>query len=402
MSKRQCKDWIKDFLEYANVGEAPPKFYFWVAASTIAGALRRRVWVDQGFFQWTPNMYIILVAPPGIVSKSTTASVGMNLLRDVNGINFGPDVVTWQKLVEDMGKSTEQVWDEGSKLYHPMSCLTLSAGEFGNLLNPSDREMVDVFVSLWDGQKGTFKKGTKSSGNDEIANPWVNIIACTTPAWIAGNFPDYMIGGGFTSRCLFIFAKEKHKLVAYPGRNVPKGHDELRAKLVHDLEIISLMFGQMHMEEEAMDWGELWYANHWKSEHKNLPQDQFGGYLARKQTHIHKLAIILSAARGDTYTITRRDLEDASEMVDTLEEDMPYVFAQMGRTSQTMIVNELVDIMAAARTMPTQELYRKLSRKCTWTEFTEVISSATNAGYIRQENRAGTMTVIAGRTKDYG
>ena len=53
--------------------------YAWVGVSTIAGALRRKVWIDQAYFKWYPNFYIILVAPPGIVAKSTTASLGMRL-----------------------------------------------------------------------------------------------------------------------------------------------------------------------------------------------------------------------------------------------------------------------------------------------------------------------------------
>jgi hypothetical protein len=86
--------------------------YFWVGVSAIAGALRRKVWIDQAYFRWHPNMYIILVAPPGIVSKSTTASVAMRLLRRVPGIKFGPDVVTWQALVGAFAEATEKDFDD--------------------------------------------------------------------------------------------------------------------------------------------------------------------------------------------------------------------------------------------------------------------------------------------------
>ena len=189
MASRHFSDWLQAFVQFASYGEAPTKMYFWTGVSTIAGALRRRVWIAQKYFQWVPNNYIILVAPPGIVSKSTTASIGMSLLKEVPGVNFGPDVVTWQKLVEDMAKSAEMVYWPERELYLPMSCVTISSSEFGTLLDPNNREMVDVLVSLWDGQPGAFKKATKTSGSDSIENPWINIIACTTPSLIAGNFP---------------------------------------------------------------------------------------------------------------------------------------------------------------------------------------------------------------------
>src|SRR5215203_157636 len=97
---RRTKDWLSAFVDYSGFGEAPKRMYFWVGVSAIAGALRRRVWIDQAYFSWYPNLYVILVAPPGIVSKSTTADVGMSLLRQVREINFGPSVVTWQSLVK--------------------------------------------------------------------------------------------------------------------------------------------------------------------------------------------------------------------------------------------------------------------------------------------------------------
>ena len=69
---RNHADWLTAFMDYASYGEAPRHMYFWTGVSAIAGALRRKVWIDQAYFKWYPNFYIVLVAPPGIVSKSTT------------------------------------------------------------------------------------------------------------------------------------------------------------------------------------------------------------------------------------------------------------------------------------------------------------------------------------------
>ena len=402
MPSRRTSDWLQSFIHYASFGEAPTKMYFWVGVSTIAGALRRRVWIDQRYFQWTPNMYIILVAPPGVVSKSTTASVGMNLLREVSGIKFGPDVVTWQKLIEDMARSTEMVLDPSTGEYLPMSCLTISASEFGTLLNPADREMIDVLVSLWDGQKGVFQKSTKTSGNDAIENPWINIIACTTPAWIAGNFPEYMIGGGFTSRCIFVYAGKKRQFVAYPADAVPPEFAKLREDLIHDLEQISTLVGEYTLSPEAKAWGEMWYQNHWSSKHRNLPPEQFGGYLARKQTHIHKLAMVIAAAQSDELIIHQKHLEFAAEMVDVLEYDMPYVFDKIGRTQSTQVLNDLVEIVNSYHNVSVKDLYRNLSRKCTWEDFQKILTSGVNAGFVTVEQHGDSLIVKRGVIKTPG
>ena len=132
--KRHYDNWISGFMEYSSYSEAPRHMHFWVAVSTLAGALRRQVWIDMAYFKWYPNFYIILVAPPGIVSKSTTASIGMSLLKKVPDIKFGPDVVTWQALVGAFAEAT--VAFELNSEYYPMSALTIVSSEFGNLLNP--------------------------------------------------------------------------------------------------------------------------------------------------------------------------------------------------------------------------------------------------------------------------
>ena len=227
-----------------------------------------------------------------------------------------------------------------------------------------------------------------------MENPWVNIIACTTPAWIAGNFPEYMIGGGFTSRCIFVYAAKKRQYIAYPADHVPEEFAQTRADLIHDLELISLMVGEYELDDEAKQWGMNWYANHWASKHKNLPPEQFGGYLARKQTHIHKLAIVIAASSSDHLVISPHHLEFASEMVDALEDDMPYVFDKIGRTQQTQVLNDLVEILNAYQKISQQDLYKNLSRKCTWKEFTDILSSAVQAGFVKAELQNNIMMII--------
>jgi hypothetical protein len=396
LTTRKCKNWLKAFLRYASFGEAPLKMYWWTGVSTIAGALRRRVWIDQVYFQWVPNFYIILVAPPGIVSKSTTANVGMNLLRAVPGITFGPDVVTWQKLVEDMGKSKELVLNPETGEYLPMCCVTIASGEFGTFLNPENKEMVDTLVALWDGQPGAFAKSTKSSGSDVVENPWINIIGCTTPAWIAGNFPEYMIGGGFTSRAIFVYADQKRQYVAYPSDHVPAEFQALRADLVHDLEAISQMVGEYIITDDAKAWGETWYQNHWRTGHHNLSLEQFGGYLARKQTHIHKLAMVIAASESSHLSIEKHHLELASEMIDTLEDDMPKVFDKIGRTTQTQNIDELCNLLARYPSLDQQSMYRKMSRKCTWDEFNKICESAVAAGYMIRKQQGSQVQLCRG------
>ena len=339
---RIFKDWLHAYTEYASFSEAPRRMHFWSGVSAISGALRRRVWIDMSYFKWHVNQYIIFVAPPGIVSKSTTVAIAMDILPGkVPGVQFGPDVVTWPALVTAFAAATEQ-FQLGEEWY-TQSALTLVSSEFGNLVNPQDREMVDMLVNLWDSHTGAFKKVTKGSGNDTVENPFINLIACTTPAWIAGNFPEYVIGGGFTSRCLFVYAETKDKFVAYPSQAVPKNLGDAQAALVQDLEHISKeICGPYTLTPDAFAWGKAWYRRHNESPPALLRyDDRFGGYLARKQTHLHKLAMVLAAAvRDDLFIGSKKILKVVDAMISDLEKDMPKVFAKIGRTEESTVQTE--------------------------------------------------------------
>lgn len=392
---RHYRNWLEAFISYSSYGEAPRHMYFWSGVSAIAGALRRRVWIDQAYFRWYPNFYICLVAPPGIVSKSTTAGVAMSLLRKVPGIRFGPDVVTWPALVSAFADAQEGFEYNGG--VEVMSAMTLESSEFGNLLNPQDRQMVDLLVALWDGKPGAFQKATKNSGSDTIENPWINLIACTTPSWIADNFPEYMIGGGFTSRTIFVYADQKAQYVAYPGLAVPRDLEQTAGKLVEDLTHISLLAGEYKLSPDAVAWGEQWYRHHYSYRPANLDMDRFGGYIARKQTHIHKLALVLAASESDRPVILPHHLELAHTMITDLEPDMQFVFQKIGRSTISLYVDKLVTFVHAKGSVRMSEAYRHVhSYFPSMREFEDAVAGCIRAGYIKLQQQSGDALLLAG------
>jgi len=381
---RKYPDWIEGYLEYSSSSEAPDQFHFWTAVSAIAGALRRQVWIDQGYFHWTPNFYIVFVAPPGIVSKSTTASIGMNLLREVPDVKFGPDAVTWQALTMALADAVRQPIDKVTGEVLPQSAITIVSSEFGTFLNPADREMVDVMVSLWDGQIGTWEKVTKTQGSDQIVNPWINMLACTTPAWIAQNFPDYMIGGGFTSRTIFVWGERKRSLVAYPGTAIPDDFAQQATNLIHDLEHISLLVGEFKLSVEAIEFGTAWYAQHYEESLAHAHnENKTSGYRARKQTHVHKLAMVLSASRKDELIITREDLERSIDYITRLEVDMEKVFGMIGRSQAAKSTEEVINIVRKFGVLDLHILYRELYKILSKKEIDEGLEAALEARVVQ-------------------
>lgn len=394
---RHYPDWISAYLSYASVTEAPKRMHFWASVGAVAGALRRRVWLDMKRFQWYPSFYIIYVGPPGVVTKSTTIDISMDLLKQVPGIKFGPNAVTWQALVTAFASASEAF--EYKEEWHPMSALTLAASELGSLLNLQDRDMINLLIELWDGKK-SYEKITKMSGNDIIEAPWINLQAGTTPHWIADNMPQAMIGGGLSSRCIFVYGNTKEKYIAYVDEHVEDTDADQRLMLIQDLEQISMMCGPYVITPEARKWGRDWYEAFWKDAISRMDDHMLEGYAARKQTHLHKLAMVLSASRGNSLTITLDDLQLANVMLLDIEKDMNKVFSRIGRTEDSMQAERFIDFIKRKGSISYPEAYRMIHIYFPdFRDFEGILDGAIRSGQVQILNTTAGMMLAAGDYK---
>ena len=380
---RNYPDWITAYLSYASVTEAPRRMHFWSAVGTVAGCLRRRVWIDMKRFTWYPSFYIVFVAPPGIIAKSTTIDISTDLLRQVPGIKFGPNAITWQALVTAFAAASEAF--EFEEAWHPMSPLTLVASELGSLLNLQDKDMINLLIELWDGKK-SYEKITKMSGNDIIEAPWINLQAGTTPHWIADNMPQAMIGGGLSSRCIFVYGDAKEKYVAYVDEQISDGDAEMRMKLIEDLEQIAMLCGRFTISKDARAWGRAWYERFWKDAASRMDDQMLEGYASRKQTHIHKVAMVISASRDDSLIITAEDLQLANAMLEDLEQDMNKVFSRIGRTENSLHAERFIDFVNRKGSISYAEAYKMIHIHFPdFRDFEGILTGAVRSGQIMME-----------------
>ncbi len=393
--KRHFPNWLDAYKEFSDNTEAPEVFHYWTGVATIAGALRRKVWIRMGHFKWYPNFFIFFVAPPGIVQKSTTIDIGMALLRELPYVHIGPAATSWQALVKKMSEIREDIiHPDGS--FVPMSAITIAARELGTFLDPRDRGMIDALVSLWDGGEGPWAKLTKQDGEEVVMNPWIHIIGGCTPAWIAENLTEYFSGGGFASRTVFVYAEKKRRLIAYPFLEMPDNIDEIEKKLIEDLERISSLVGAFTLADDALVWGDTNYKEHDEDEHKHLQGERFGGYLSRKQGHVHKLAMVISASRSDDLIITLEDLQEAVREVTRLEKDMPKVYGSAGKEQKMVFAEEMLGIILASgkEGIAKEVLYRKYFKLMSHDTYEILIKSILETGRVGMPNIAGTLTLV--------
>jgi hypothetical protein len=394
---RLLDNWIHGYLRSTQNNEAPEHFHFWMAVGVIGAALRRKTYIDMGDWQWSPNFYIIFVAEPGIVNKSTTLRIGKRMLAHNEGIHIGPSSITWQALIEILSSASEEV-PMGDGTLHPMACVSFFVSELGVFMDFNDRKMIDVLVDLWDGDTGSWERATQYRGREGVVNPWLNIMSGTTPAWLADNLPRQMIGGGFASRCIWVHGHQKKAYIPYPKRH-PKyeGKEILDQQLVMDLMRISALRGEFKLTEKAFQYGEAWYLKHCKNLEKQVARSSgMAGYYARKQAHAHKLAMVLSAARRDDLVIDEEDLEQAIKILDATEQDYAQVFQAITTTTTMEQTSDVVKLVIQRGKIRKAELYQYFFHAMTAKEFNESIESAIVAGYLALEQSGSTIFVTPG------
>jgi len=294
--------------------------------------------------------------------------------------------MSWQSLLPALQDSSRGVNING--MLYPMSCLTCFISELGTFLKPHDEEQTSALIALWDGQVEQFERWTLAHGQQAISNPWVNLIGCTTPSWIDRNVPENMIDGGLASRIVFVYADTKRKYVAYPGREIDKSQFEAeRVELIDDLKLIAEMKGEFRLSPEAEQWGIDWYKRHWTIRPKHLASDRFAGYLSRKQTHLHKLAMVMSAGQTHELILSKEGLEIAESFITQTELDMGKVFQSVGVAQTARQSNTVLSFLRTYGEMSQRELWRKCLPTMSPQDFKSALEAGKSAGYLKQAQK---------------
>lgn len=385
---RQLSDWLQSYVKFTEDTEAPREFHLWTGISTIAGALGRKCWVNMGRFQLQPSFYIIFVAPPGIATKSTTAGIGMDLLEGAKTGTLFQGSITWQAILDQL-KDGEALVDIGGKK-QLMSSLQIFASELGVLLKKEDNSMIDTLVDVWDG-KSKIQRRTRGGGLMEITRPFINILGCTTPAWLSSYAESYMIEGGFFSRAIFIYADTKDRLIAYPDTGLDI---ELQTALENDLKRIGQLRGEFTLTEEARAWGTEWYQNLWNNPPAEISGERFQSYRSRRQAHLHKVAMVLSAVQGDSRQITLDHMLIAEQMIMMAEQHLVSIHESIVTSEKLEAYRLILKTVRRVDAIKKNDLFNELATRITYQEFTQGLEAAIFAQQIKERaDKTGTYIV---------
>lgn len=399
---RMLNNWLTSYSEYTEVSEAPYTFDFWTGVATIGGALRRQVFIDEIKFKVYPNFYTFFVAPPGVATKSTTVGVGMRLLRQVDGVTMGPTSMTWQGLTKGLQDARQLIpltdpntTDPLAMEYLSQSAITCEVSELGTFLDMRNGELISVLIDLWDGKDVPWERWLSTKENTKIENPLISIIGATTPTWLEENFGEGTIGGGLTSRIVFVYGDEKRRYIPYISDLVePQGNADLEKALVNDLREIAKLKGKFTITRDARNYVGEWYQKHWTEPEKHIDDPRFAGYRARKFVHLHKLAMVLSIAESDSLEITLNHILQAFYFLTGIEGSMLQVLNNIGKVVSSKHMDIVSAVLRVRGKAEKPVLWRSCLNSMSAKEFSEAVDGLIQAGYAKVRNEAGHLLIV--------
>ena len=337
MSDRILSDWITSFMDLTNDSEPPLLFRKWTGISAIASVLQRKVKIDLGIsLTFYPNMYIVLVGPSA-TGKGTAMKYASDIIEQIPNIRLSAQATSLQALIRRMKETnlTDIDFSTGEQQHH--SSLTIFSTEFTVFLGYHNRELMAALCEWYDCHNRWVYE-TISRSKEEIIGVWVNLLGGTTPDSIQSSLPIESIGGGLTSRIIFVVEEKKHKLVIFPG--MPPEMITLQEHLIYDLEQIGKLSGTFSYEQDFIDAYTVWceYAD----EHPPFNDRKFDGYCGRRRKHLMSLSMVSNASRTDTMMLEVADLERAIQLLAEVEVKMGTVFKGMGKSDISSLIQEAV------------------------------------------------------------
>jgi len=337
-----------------------------------------------GTIPFYPNMYIVLVGPSGKCRKGTAMGQGYYFLREM-GIKLAAESITREALIQELKQSNDSQADpETGKIYLHAS-LTIYSQELTVFLGYNNQNLMSDLTDWYDCRdEWTYR--TKHQGTDEIIGVYVNLIGATTPELLQTALPRDAIGGGLTSRMIFVFEMKKGKTVVAPFQT-----DEEKAlgvRLVKDLEKICMMQGEFKITDAFMERWSQWYTAY---DQGPAPFDdyKFSGYFERRPTHVMKLSCIASASRSSSMIVDVCDFDRAYTMLQHIEKKMPYTFSGVGKFVHSEMMERVMAYIAIQKEMEESELLWQFRSDLSKFDLTKIVESLEMMGQVHVVHHTG-------------
>jgi hypothetical protein len=294
------------------------------------------------------------------------------MLKEVE-IALSSESVTKQALIREIiqAQNTFPYPRTGLPTIH--SSLTVFSTELAVLIKEQDRDLINA-ITAWFDCEDPWRYSTISRKEERIEKVWVNLIGATTPSLIPSIFPQEVIGGGLSSRVIFVYAGEKSKVVVFP--KLTPEEKALRTLLINDLKEIQNIIGEYTPTEGYLDLYSKWYT-HTEAYPPFTHDELFQYYVGRRPTHLRKISMIMAASHSSDLILREEDLSRAIDWFEECEVSMPYVYAGHGRADYATMLPRISIFIMKERKVKFGQLVRKFMRDISKRDLEELVAALT-------------------------
>lgn len=324
---RNYHNLIDAYLSYTKNHEATVRVHQWAFISVVAAACERKIWLPRGFYTLFPNLYVFIIGRSGLIKKSTSTGVAVNMLREIRGVRMMSERLTAAALIQQMSLAGKKFEYDGN--WVKQSPVFAYASELSVFMEEIFGGITGLLTTFYDCQPADSSKPwshcTKGEGSVDIYGPCLNFLGASTKTWLRKCIPRTEMEGGFTSRIIFVVENNlPDRLIAWPQVDIDG--ELVRKKIVEDLQHIHGLTGEFRVSDRAKEMFTVWYEHHMTNIMPMNQDPRMVGYMSRKGDTILKLAMIHSVACNDSMTIQAKDLMWASNEMDALEGDWRLAF----------------------------------------------------------------------------
>ena len=376
-SRRHFKNFLDGYLEYTSDLEATKRINTFSGISGVGAMLERRVFCEMSYGPLFPNLFTYIVGPPGRTRKSSSTNMMVKLLEKLPDFKMMANKITAAAMLDEIEKAQKTVKGFDGQDYTHCSTM-LYASELKNTFNMLGGTVAEQLTELYDSGP-SFKKQTKHSGANYLYNVCLNILACTTVDWLLSHIGVDEVEGGLASRILFVVENgEPEKLVALP--KVTAKMTKLKHMLLEDMAQIYSLRGECTFTASAAEAYTTWY-----NQHRNIDSHKVGAFIAfmaRKDVHVIKLAMIHAVCLGNDLVITPSNIEWAIKQLNSIEPDIERAFI-VGRNALYRDSCEVFNFIEQQGKVDRAMLLNRVARNTRGKELQEILNDLIERKKIR-------------------
>lgn len=397
----KSKSWLSHWEEYMSDTEAPIEYNTWCGITAILATLKRNVWIERPKFKLYPNIYTILVGPPG-VGKGTAINPLLEVLNIAGTANISPDRITAEELIKSLadGFGAGIKTTAGKVSIHKDSTTIIAATELPIYLNSSNWTL-ELMCELWDNKPMGTSYSTKTKGSFTATDTCVSLVGGCVPDFIRKINKDAMsaVTGGFTTRCIFVYAGDK--IYKDPWKVVDQTIEKkMKDALANDLVHISTLQGEIKFTLAAQT---MWtkHVNGVTNNQDPFESEVLAGFKSRNMAHTFKAAMALSVAESDKLVIDDRHMYNAIGLVNKVRDKIDIVFRCVGESPIAMAQDRVLTFVDREGIVSRSKILRYLGRHITDEDLTKVMRVLVGSGLVKEIQQGNQMMFESTQVKGF-